>query len=156
MIELSYSFEPEFLAGVSYQLMRASMNDPWLVLSGSNVLGIIDEVGEDHWTLVAGEGIPTEAVKGMGLLIGTQQFSWLPKLIKKQWPEFVQEVIVENESNYEVVCHKDICPDRFRQRFTPGIYALARREAEIVFKVRRFKVSGYYQVVKSPAADRYA
>ena len=48
MIELSYSFKPEFLADVSYQLMRASMYDPWLVLSGSNVLGIIDEVVEER------------------------------------------------------------------------------------------------------------
>lgn len=156
MIELSYSFEQESSTDIAYQLMRASMNDPWLVLSGNDVMGIIDEVAADGWMLIAGEGIPAEAIKGMGELINIQQFSWLPKLIKKQWPEYVQEVIVENEKSYEVVCHKDACPDRFKQRFTPGIHALAKRETELVFKVRRFKVSGYYQVVKTRAADRYA
>ncbi len=156
MIELSYSYENEFLANTAYQLMRVNMNDPWLVLSGSDVVGIINHDENDSWQQIAGEDMPQDAVKGMGELIAMQQFSWLPRLIKKQWPEYVQEVIVESEKNYEVVCHKDTCPDRFKQRFTPGIHALAKRETELVFKVCRFNVSGHYQVVKTRTADRYA
>ena len=156
MIELSYSYENEFLANTAYQLMRVNMNDPWLVLSGSDVVGIINHDENDSWQQIAGEDMPRDAVKGMGELIAMQQFSWLPRLIKKQWPEYVQEVIVESEKSFEVVCHKDTCPDRFKQRFTPGIHALAKRETELVFKVCRFNISGYYQVVKTRTADRYA
>jgi hypothetical protein len=154
MIELTYLFEKEFLKDESYQLMRASMEDPWLVLSGSNVLGIIDEV-KGSWIQIAGEDIPGVAVEEMGKLIIMQQFSWLPGLISKQWPDYVNKVIVEGKNRYEVICREDVCIKRFRQRFTPGIHALARREEELVFKVSSFNKSNFYEVVKAPAIDRY-
>jgi hypothetical protein len=154
MIELTYLFEQEFLEKKSYRLMRASMDDPWLVLSGSNVLGIIDEV-KGRWIQIVSEGIPVVAVEGMGKLITSQQFSWLPSLINKQWPDYVKEVIVEGKNRYEVICHEDVCIKRFRQRFTPGIHALAKREEELVFKVSSFNKSNSYEVVKAPAIDRY-
>ncbi|MGM9478313.1 hypothetical protein ACS5PU_17940 [Pedobacter sp. GSP4] len=155
MIELSYTFEQEFLGNTAYQLMRAEMDAPWLVLSGPHVVGIIDKSG-DSWVQIAGEAIPNAAVKGMGELIAKQQFSWLPNLIKKQWPDDVKEVVVENEGAYNVVCYKDICPKRFQLKFTPGIYALAKREAEIVFNVCRYNIAGQFKVIKTPTADRYA
>lgn len=154
MIELAYPFKQEFLEDVSYQLMQASMGDPWLVLSGCKVLGIIDEV-EGSWAQIVGEGIPPMAIKGMGGLINMQQFSWLPKLIKKQWPKYVLDVVVENEECYEIICHKEACPKRFKQRFIPGIHALAQRESALVFKVRCFGKSDCYEVLKAPAVDRY-
>ncbi|TCD18975.1 hypothetical protein EZ456_21015 [Pedobacter psychrodurus] len=154
MIELNYLFEQEFLEDVSYQLMRASMEDPWLVLSGCKVLGIIDEV-EGSWSQIVGGDIPAKAIEGIGDLINMQQFSWLPNLIKKQWPKYVLDVVVENVDRYEIICHKEACPKRFQQRFTLGIHALAQRESALVFKVRCFQKSDCYEVVKTPAIDRY-
>jgi hypothetical protein len=154
MIELTYLFEQEFLEDVSYQLMRAGMEDPWLVLSGGKVLGIIDEV-EGSWTQIVGGDIPTKAIKGMGDLINMQQFSWLPNLIKKQWPKYVLNVVVENAGRYEIICHKEACPKRFQQRFTLGIHALAQRESALVFKIRCFQKSDGYEVLKAPIMDRY-
>ena len=154
MIELTYLFEQEFLEDVSYQLMRAGMEDPWLVLSGCKVLGIIDEV-EGSWIQIVGGDIPPAAIEGMGELISMQQFSWLPNLIKKQWPKYVLDVVVENVERYEIICPKEVCLKRFKQRFTLGIHALAQRESALVFKVRCFQQSDSYEVVKAPAIDRY-
>ncbi|WP_431291855.1 hypothetical protein [Pedobacter sp. P26] len=154
MIELTYLFEQEFLDDVSYQLIRAGTEDPWLVLSGCKVLGIIDEV-EGSWKQIAGGDIPPMVIKGMGDLINMQQFSWLPDLIKKQWSKYVLDVVVENIDCYEIVCHKEACSKRFKQRFTLGIHALAQRESAITFKVRCFQRSDYYEVIKAPAIDRY-
>lgn len=154
MIELTYLFKQEYTKDQSYQLMQASMEDPWLVLSGSDVMGIIDEV-EGEWLQIVGEGIPQAAVEEMGELIKKQQFSWLPRLISKQWPDYVMEVIVKSKNRYEVICHAEACIKLFRQRFTPGIHALAKREEEIVFKVSSFNTSNSYEVTKQPAIDRY-
>ncbi|RLJ69520.1 hypothetical protein [Pedobacter alluvionis] len=154
MIELTYLFKQEFLDDVSYQLIRAGTKDPWLVLSGCKVLGIIDEV-EGTWTQIVGEDIPPMAVKKMGDLISIQQFSWLPDLIKKQWPKYVLDVVVENLECYEIICHAETCFKRFLRRFIPGIHALAQRESALVFKVRCFGKSDCYEVFKAPAADRY-
>jgi hypothetical protein len=154
MIELTYRFEQEFLEDISYQLMRAGMRNPWLVLSGCKVLGIIDEV-EGSWTQIVGEDIPSMAIEGMGNLINQQQFTWLPDLIKKQWPKYVLDVIVENLQHYEIICHKEACTKRFKQRFTLGIHALTERESALVFKVRCFQKSDSYEVIKDPAIDRY-
>lgn len=154
MIELDYYFEHDFLEEQSYQLIQASMEDPWLVLSGSNVLGIIDEV-EGTWLQIVGEGIPEIVIEEMGELIIRQQFSWLPNLIRKQWPDYVMEVIVKSKNRYELICHAEACIKKFRERFTPGIHALARREEEIIFKVSSFNTSGFYEVTKSPAIDRF-
>ncbi|GAA4202781.1 hypothetical protein GCM10022289_18080 [Pedobacter jeongneungensis] len=154
MIELTYLFKQEYTKDQSYQLMQASMEDPWLVLSGSDVMGIIDEV-EGEWLQIVGEGIPQAAVEEMGELIKKQQFSWLPRLISKQWPDYVMEVIVKSKNRYEVICHAEACIKLFRQRFTPGIHALAKREEEIVFKVSSFNTSSSYEVTKQPAIDRY-
>ncbi|MGN7986345.1 hypothetical protein ACTJKC_03335 [Pedobacter sp. 22226] len=154
MIELTYLFRQEYTKDQSYQLMQASMEDPWLVLSGSDVMGIIDEV-EGEWLQIVGEGIPHAAVEEMGELIKKQQFSWLPRLISKQWPDYVMEVIVKSKNRYEVICHAEACIKLFRQRFTPGIHALAKREEEIVFKVSSFNTSNSYEVTKQPAIDRY-
>ncbi|WP_293782761.1 hypothetical protein [uncultured Pedobacter sp.] len=155
MIQLTYLFEQEFLEDIPYQLMRAGMKDPWLVLSGCKVLGIIDKV-EGNWTQIVGEDIPLLAIDKIGSLIDTQQFSWLPDLIKKQWPNYVLDVIVENLQRYEIICHKEACNQRFKQRFTLGIHALAERESALVFNVRCFQKSDSYVVIKAPAIDRYA
>jgi len=155
MIELNYLFKQEFLEDESYQLIRASMEDPWLVLSGSNILGIIDEV-EEQWIQVTGNEISAAAIAGMGKLINTQQFSWLPALLNKQWPDYVKEVTVKGTNHYEITCHENVCIKRFKQRFVPGIHALARREEEIFFKVSSFNKSSFYEVTKAPAVDRYA
>jgi len=154
MIELNYLFEQEFLEDVPYQLIQSSMEDPWLVLSGCKVLGIIDEV-EGNWSQIIGGDIPPKAIEGMGDLINMQQFSWLPNLIKKQWPKYVLDVVVENVDRYEIICHKEACPKRFKQRFTLGIHALAQRESALVFKVRCLGKSDCYEVLKTPAIDRY-
>ncbi len=154
MIELTYLFKQEFLKDKSYQLIRASMEDPWLVLSGSNILGVIDEV-EKNWIQVVGNEIEEDAIKGMGLLINLQQFSWLPSLLSKQWPDYVKEVIVKGKNRYEIICQEDVCIKRFKQRFIPGIHALARREEELLFKVYSFNKSSFYEVTKAPAIDRF-
>jgi len=154
MIELIYVHKQEFLEDKTYQLIRASMEDPWLVLSGSNVLGIIDVV-ENNWVQVAGNEISVPVLNGMGELINTQQFSWLPALLKKQWPDYVKEVTVKGKNVYEIICHENICIKRFKQRFIPGIHALARREEEIFFKVSSFDKSSFYEVTKAPAIDRF-
>jgi len=153
MIELNCLFEQEFLEDVSYQLIRAGTEDPWLVLSGCKVLGIIDKV-EGAWTQIVGGDIPPADIKRMGDLINMQQFSWLPDLIKKQWPKYVLDVTVENVDCYEIICHKEACSKRFKQRFTLGIHALAQRESALIFKVRCFQRSDYYEVIKAPAIDR--
>jgi len=155
MIELTYRSEQGFLEDVSYQLMRARMHDPWLVLSGCKVLGIVDKV-EGSWMQIVGEDIPPMAIEGIGNLINKQQFSWLPDLIKKQWPKYVLDVIVENLQHYEIICHKEACTKRFKQRFTLGVHALAERESALVFKVRCFQKSDSYEIIKIPAIDRYA
>jgi len=154
MIELTYLFKQESLKDKSYQLIRASTGDPWLVLDGSNVLGIIDEV-EGNWIQIVGSEISEDAIKGMGTLIKLQQFSWLPSLLSKQWPDYVKEVTVKGKNRYEIICHEDVCIKRFKQRFIPGIHALARREEELIFKVSSFNKSGFYEVIKAPAIDRF-
>ncbi len=154
MIQLTYCFKQDFLEDKSYQLMRAGMQDPWLVLSGCKILGIVDEV-DGSWTQIVGEDIPSMAIEGMGNLINKQQFSWLLELIKRQWPKYVLDVIVKNLEHYEIICHTEACPKRFTQRFTLGVHALAERESAIVFKVRCFQKSDSYEVIKAPAIDRY-
>lgn len=154
MIELTYHFQHDFFQNQSFQLIQASMEDPWLVLSGSDVLGIIDEI-DGKWLQIVGDGLPDIAIEEMGMLIKNQQFSWLPNLIKKQWPDYVMEVVVKNKNRYEIICHVEACIKRFRERFTPGIHALAKREEEIVFKVSSFNTSNSYEITKSPAIDRF-
>jgi len=154
MIEIIYLFEQEFLEDVSYRLMRAGTDDPWLVLSGCKVLGIIAEV-EGTWSQIVGEDIPPEAIEGMGNLINKQQFSWLPNLIKKQWPKYVLDVIVESEDSYQIICQREASPKLFLERFTLGIHALAQRESALIFKVRCFQEADFYEVVKAPTIDRY-
>ncbi|MEH3115176.1 hypothetical protein [Pedobacter terrae] len=155
MIQLDYLFEQELLEDVPYQLIRAGMKDPWLVLSARKVLGIINEV-EGTWTQIVGDDIPPMAIEKMGILINRQQFSWLPELIKNQWPKYVLDVIVENLERYEIICHEKACKRHFEKRFTLGIHALAERESAMVFNVRCFQMADSYEVIKAPSIDRYA
>lgn len=154
MIQLTYLFEQELLENIPYQLIRVGMKDPWLVLSRCKVLGIIDEV-EGGWTQIVGGDIHPMAIEGMGNLINRQQFSWLPDLIKKQWSNYVLDVIVEDMQRYEIICHEEAYTSRFKQLFTLGIHALTERDSALVFKVRCFQTSASYEVIKAPAIDRY-
>jgi hypothetical protein len=100
---------------------------------------------------VYGGSLDNRQVASIGRFIDSQHFNLLPDKIKTHWEEQVQEVIMENDSSYMVVCRDGIEFSRFRLMFSSFISELVEEEWPVSFRVYNALFSDDFEIEVSPA-----
>lgn len=129
----------------AYQIVRFSQGEPWHVLHNGFLLGSLNKVAE-RWILVDGKNLCNERVIAIGNFIDSQHFNLLPDKIKMHWVEQVQEVIMENDSSYMVICREGIEFSRFKLMFCSFIPELIEEEWPVKFSVYNAAFSDDFEV----------
>ncbi|WP_316848937.1 hypothetical protein [Pedobacter agri] len=116
MISLDYFFD-EGKQIQLYQIVRLSESEPWLVLEEGVLLTSLrkqEEIWIESGELALGEIL----IEQLGEFIDQQHFNFLPDKIKTHWFDAVEEVIMQNDSFYLVICKPGIEFMRFKNVFS--------------------------------------
>ena len=133
MISLDYLFgEGDEMS--AYQIVRFSDGEPWLVLEEGVLLTTLLKK-DGCWIKTGEEALEAGRAEHIVKFIEQQHFNFLPNKIKTHWFEAVQEVIMQNDSCYLVICKPDIEFNNFKNFFTAFIAELIEDEWAIEFKV---------------------
>jgi len=133
MVSLDYLFEEKGQLN-AYQIVRFAPGEPWLVLDEGLLIATILK-SEKSWTEIAPANLEEEKLEKIGRFIDKQHFNFLPEKIKTHWSDAVKEVIMQNDSEYLVICKSDIEFDRFKNVFSAFITELVEEEWAVEFKV---------------------
>jgi len=118
----------------AYQLVRFATGEPWLVLEDGLLLCTIEKK-ENIWLETTPSDIDRELLRQIGVFIDKQHFNFLPDKIKTHWDDAVQEVIMQSDSEYLVVCKENIEFNYFKNVFSAFIAELIEEEWSVEFKV---------------------
>ena len=129
----------------AYQLARFAEGEPWNVLHKGLLLGSLTKT-DWVWISVNGENLDGKRIIAIGKFIDSQHFNLLPDKIKVHWEEYVNEVIMENDSSYIVVCKEEIEFYRFRLMFSSFISELVEEEWPVNFKVYNAAFSDDFEI----------
>lgn len=133
MIALDYIFgEGEQIR--AFQIVRFSAKEPWLVLEKGALLSTLDKQN-GIWVQNGANLLHDECAVKIGKFIDHQHFNFLPGKIKTHWFEAVEEVVMQNDSLYLVVCKAEIEFSRFKNVFSSFIPNLVEEEWAVEFKV---------------------
>ncbi|WP_231491406.1 hypothetical protein [Pedobacter sp. Leaf170] len=133
MVVLDYLFEDQ--TGLkAYQLIRQGSGAVWLVLDDDELLATLDKT-DGRWAAVGDSSLDVSRLNHIGSFIDKQHFNFLPGKIKSHWADWVQEVVMENDSAYLVICRANTDFFRFKSVFSAFIGQLVEDEWEITFKV---------------------
>jgi len=133
MISLDYLFgEGEDMR--AYQVVRFSAGEPWLVLEDGVLLGTLSKQNKS-WVQIGEYVLDAGRAEWIGKFIDQQHFNFLPDKIKSHWFDAVEEVIMQSDSLYLVVCKADIEFKRFKNVFGSFIAELVEEEWAVEFKV---------------------
>lgn len=69
----------------------------------------------EGWKQLSGNVLPEELMHRMGLFIDEQQHQYLPDQIKWRWPALIEEVIVNSDVEYIVICKPFANSDRSKK-----------------------------------------
>lgn len=133
MVALDYLFNENDQIK-AYQLVRFAAGEPWLVLEDGLVLSTIEKK-QDIWLETTSCNFDRELLRQIGVFIDKQHFNFLPDKIKSHWSDAVEEVIMQSDSEYLVVCKEDIEFNRFKNVFSAFIAELIKEEWSVEFKV---------------------
>ncbi|WP_231425351.1 hypothetical protein [Pedobacter sp. Leaf250] len=118
----------------AYQLVRFSRSEVWNVLCDGFLLGSLKKKDGKWLEDSAGNLSKHELVK-IGDFIDRQHFNSLPYRIKEHWEEYVEEVIMQTDSEYLVVTIAGSNFERFEKMFRSFISELIEDSWPIHFKV---------------------
>ncbi|KLT63857.1 hypothetical protein [Pedobacter sp. BMA] len=133
MVMLDYHFVDSGQIRV-YQLVRFAPGEGWNVLSNGFLLGSIKKIDE-QWTAVNGEELSVERVLNIGIFIDQQHFNRLPEKIRQKWEDFIEQVIMQTDSEYIIVTRAGINFTAFKRFFTEYIGNLVEDDWAVEFKV---------------------
>lgn len=134
----------------AYQLVRFEECGSWSVLYNGYLMANLYKA-DKSWISVDGGSLDNRKVASIGRFIDSQHFNLLPDKIKTHWEEQVQEVIMENDSSYMVVCRDGIEFSRFRLMFSSFISELVEEEWPVSFRVYNALFSDDFEIEVSPA-----
>lgn len=129
----------------AYQLVRFAESEPWNVLCNGYLLGRLSKAN-GAWVEVNNGSLGEERILSIGKFIDSQHFNLLPDKIKAHWEDSVQEVIMNNDSSYMVVCREGIEFDRFKLMFCSFIPELVKEEWAVTFKVYNAAFSDDFEI----------
>lgn len=132
-LELDYLFG-EGRAMDAYQLVRFADGKSWSVLYNGFLLGSLSKV-DGIWIAGNGENLDGKRITAIGKFIDSQHFNLLPDKIKAQWAEEVEEVVMEKDGSYLVICKDGADFGAFRFLFSIFISKLVEEEWPVNFKV---------------------
>jgi len=130
---------------IGYQLVRFAEGEPWNVLFDGFLLGSLTKI-DGIWVSANGENLDSGRITAIGKFIDSQHFNLLPDKIKIHWEEQVQEVVMENDSSYMIICKEGIEFDRFRLIFSSFVSELIEEEWPINFKVYNAAFSDDFEI----------
>lgn len=132
MVALDYFFNENEQLKI-YQLVRFATDEPWLVLDEGLLLSTIEKK-ENLRLEIMPSNLDLELLSKIGLFIDSQYFNFLPDKIKTHWHEAVQEVIMQSDSEYLVVCKENIEFNHFKNIFSAYIAELVEEEWSVELK----------------------
>jgi hypothetical protein len=136
MIELDFFFNLPNGDIMHFQLIQLSRGELWTILDYEQVLErIVKEDGK--WKTLLGSSLSEELIQNIGLFIDRQQYQNLPIEIKLRWPKLIEEIIVNSDSEYMVVCKPFVNFRSFEKMFEKFVPAMIKDEWAINFKVYR-------------------
>ena len=144
MIELEY-IEGGSDGGV-FQVIQFRSGESWRVARDGELLASIEKAG-DTWQGRVNCMLTDELVQRIGEYIDGQHFNRLPKNLKAHWSQYVTEVVVQDDSQYLVICKSGIDFDRFEKIFKAYISILVKDEWEIRFRVFNADMSSDFEVL---------
>lgn len=147
MIELTYFLEARKDKAV-YQVIQFNPGEPWQIVAGDELIGKMEKQ-YGLWNLRSEMEVPEGLLKGIAKLIEEQHFNYLPSDIKMHWEAYVQEVVVQSDVEYLVVCKPDVSFERFEKIFRASISLLVKDEWQIRFRVYNADMSDDFEVILS-------
>ena len=134
MIELDFFFNLTNGDIMHLQLKQFKVTEPWTVLLHDQELGkIIKE--REGWKQLSGNVLPEKLIHGMGVFIDEQQHQYLPDEIKLRWPALIEEIIVNSDAEYMVICKPFVDFRSFEKMFEEFVPGMIKEEWVINFKV---------------------
>ena len=142
MIELTYFENSSQL----FQVIQFRTGEAWRIVHGGELLGSIIKmdglwVSNRHSQLVEG------LVQSIGKFIDLQHFTQLPEELKMHWPMYIQQVILQGDDQYLIICLPGIDFERFEKLFRTYIHTLIKDGWEILFKVYDAEMSADFNVL---------
>ena len=134
MIELDFFFDLPNGDIMHFQLIQLSRSEPWTVLDHKQVLERITKE-DGKWKTLLGSSLSEELIQSIGLFIDRQQYQNLPIEIKLRWPKLIEEIIVNSDAEYIVVCKLFVNFRSFEKMFEKFVPAMIKDEWAINFKV---------------------
>lgn len=134
MIELDYFFYGVGGEMISYILIQFSVNEPWSVLDGDELLGRLEKK-DGEWVNVPEGVLNLEMIQKIGRFIDKQHYHVLPSDILSRWPKLVAEVIIQSDREFLVVCREDINFETFERMFTKFVPGMLKDEWHVNFRV---------------------
>jgi len=134
MIELDFFFNLPNGDIKHFQLIQLSRGGVWNVFDDEQVL--LRMVKEDGgWKTLLSSSLSEELIQNIGLFIDRQQYQTLPIEIKLRWPKLIEEIIVNSDAEYMVVCKPFVNFRSFEKMFEKFVPAMIKDEWAINFKV---------------------
>lgn len=133
MVALDYLFNENDQIK-AYQLVRFAAGEPWLILEDGLLLCTIEKK-LNIWLETTPSNFDRELLDQIGVFIDKQHFNFLPDKIKTHWHDAVQEVIMQSDSAYLVVCKENVEFNHFKNVFSAFIAELIEEEWSVEFKV---------------------
>jgi len=118
----------------TYQLVNYLESEAWHVLSDGYLFGRLQKVN-NVWLSTIPTNLNQESLFEIGAFIDAHNFNHLSFKLKKHWANYIQEVIVQSDTDYLVVCREKIDFGRFSQLFNSFIGDLVEMPWPIGFKV---------------------
>jgi len=121
-------------AAETYQLVNYLESEGWHILSDGYLIGRLEKVN-NAWLSTIPTKLNQERLSEIGAFIDAHNFNHISLKLKKRWPIYIQEVIMQNDSDYLVICRENIDFGRFKLLFTSFIKELVALPWPVGFKV---------------------
>ncbi|MCZ4223505.1 hypothetical protein [Pedobacter rhodius] len=118
----------------TYQLVNYLESEGWHVLSGGYLIGRLQKVN-NAWLSTIPNSLNQKRLFEIGSFIDAQNFDHISLKIKNHWATYIQEVIMQSDSAYLVICLKNINFGRFKLLFISFIGDLVEVPWPVGFKV---------------------
>lgn len=141
MIELTYFENSTQL----FQVIQFRAGEAWRIVHEGELLGSILKM-DGLWVANRKSILVEDLVASIGKFIDLQHFNNLPNELQAHWPMYIQEVIVQGDDQYLIICLPEIDFSRFKKLFKTYISTLLKDRWEILFKVYDAEMSADFQV----------
>ncbi|WP_316801513.1 hypothetical protein [Pedobacter frigidisoli] len=136
MIKLHYIHEDgaSALGFSAYLLLQENNGEPFMILRDDEILGELDMQG-GCWKASGTSVLNRDFLHAVEQFIDAQAFSTLPAMLLSRWADDLEEVVVQSESDYLLVCKPARDFAIFERIFREFITGIIRGEGLFNFKV---------------------